>query len=90
MLFSLVFAYTELRSATYPLVYFSPRPPSLCALRFLTIFDLHLSIFWLSLTLLESTLVDLLVSVENKGLTDTLNPLDATLTKNIGGRSGYC
>jgi hypothetical protein len=64
------------------------RPPSLCALRFLTIFDLHLSIFWFSLTLLESILVDLLASVENKGLTEKLNPLHATLTKNIGGRGG--
>jgi len=57
--------------------------------RFLTIFDLRVSIFWFSLTLLESTLVDLLASVENKGLTENLNPLDATLTKNIGGRGGY-
>ena len=30
-----------------------------------------------------------LVSVENKELTGTLIPLDATLTKNIGGWPGY-
>jgi hypothetical protein len=29
--------------------------------------------------------VDLLVSAANKGLTGHLKPLDATLTKNIGG-----
>src|SRR5207244_13064425 len=33
---------------------------------------------------LESTLVDLLVSVENKGLTEKLSFLESTLTKNIG------
>jgi hypothetical protein len=35
---------------------------------------------------LESTLVNLLVSAENKGLTDKLSFLESTLTKNIGGR----
>ena len=39
--------------------------------------------------LLESTLTGPLASVENKELTETLTPLDATLTKNIGGRPGY-
>src|SRR6267143_2335094 len=34
---------------------------------------------------LETTLMDLLASVANKRLTAWLNPLDATLTKNIGG-----
>jgi len=52
----------------------------------LAIFNFRLAISRLPITLLESTLVDLLVSVENKGLTENLNPLDATLTKNIGGR----
>jgi hypothetical protein len=37
-------------------------------------------------TYLDSTLTSPLPSVENKGLTENLNPLDATLTKNIGGR----
>src|SRR5713226_501750 len=36
------------------------------------------------LTLLESTLAGVLVSVDSKGLTDMLTPLDATLTKNRG------
>ncbi len=40
------------------------------------------------LTLLESTLAGVLVSVDSKGLTDILTPLDATLTKNPGGRGG--
>src|SRR5713226_1109039 len=40
------------------------------------------------LTLLESTLVGVLVSVDSKGLTDMLTPLDATLTRNPGGRGG--
>ena len=35
--------------------------------------------------LLESTHTGPLASVENKELTETLTPLDATLTKNIGG-----
>jgi hypothetical protein len=39
--------------------------------------------------LLESTLTGPLASVENKELTETLTPLDATLMKNIGGRPGY-
>src|SRR5216684_5014181 len=34
---------------------------------------------------LEATLMDLLASVANKRLTTMLSPLDATLTKNIGG-----
>jgi hypothetical protein len=34
---------------------------------------------------LEATLMDLLASVANKRLTAWLNPLDATLTKSIGG-----
>jgi|SRR5712664_38588 len=34
---------------------------------------------------LEATLMDLLASVANKRLTTWLNPLEATLTKNIGG-----
>ena len=100
MLSSLVFVYTEPRPTVpilsrsvrtefrgtthHPRLLFA-RPPSLCALPFLTIFGLHLSTSWFSLTLLESTLVDLLVSAENKGLTGNLNPLDATLTKTWGG-----
>jgi hypothetical protein len=39
--------------------------------------------------LLESTLTGPLASVENKELTETITPLDATLTKNIGGWPGY-
>jgi hypothetical protein len=35
-------------------------------------------------TYLDSTLTSPLPSVENKGLTENLNPLDATLTKNMG------
>jgi hypothetical protein len=34
---------------------------------------------------LDSTLTGPLATVENKGLTENLNPLDTTLTKNIGG-----
>src|SRR6266403_57129 len=37
-------------------------------------------------TYLDATLTSPLASVENKGLTENLKPLDATLTKNIGGR----
>ena len=37
------------------------------------------------LTFLKSTLVEVLVSVDPKGLADMLNSLDATLTKNPGG-----
>jgi hypothetical protein len=33
--------------------------------------------------------VDLLVSVENKELTEKLSSLESTLTKNIGGRGCY-
>src|SRR5882724_11674281 len=40
-------------------------------------------------THLDITLTNPLASVENKGLTENLNPLDATLTKNIGGRGCY-
>jgi hypothetical protein len=39
------------------------------------------------LTLLESTLMDSLVSVENKGFTKTLSTLESALTKNRGGTS---
>jgi hypothetical protein len=35
-------------------------------------------------TYFDSTLTSPLPSVENKGLTENLNPLDATLTKNMG------
>ena len=42
-----------------------------------------------SVSSLFSTLTGPLASVENKELTETLTPLDATLTKNIGGRPGY-
>jgi hypothetical protein len=35
---------------------------------------------------LECALVSLLISVDSKALTVTLTPLDATLTKNTGGR----
>ncbi len=37
---------------------------------------------------LETTLMHLLASVANKRLTAWLSPLDATLTKNIGGKGG--
>ena len=49
--------------------------------------DSPLSLFHfpVSLSLLESTLVDLLVSVGNKGLTEKLSFLESTLTRNIGG-----
>jgi hypothetical protein len=42
----------------------------------------------LPLTYLESTLIKSSVSVANKELTGSLNPLDATLMKNrgVGGR----
>jgi glucosylceramidase len=40
------------------------------------------------LTLLKSTLAGVLASVDSNGLADMLNPLDATLTKNPGGRGG--
>jgi hypothetical protein len=38
----------------------------------------------LSVTPLSATLMDLLASVANKGLTAKLSPLDATLTRNEG------
>jgi hypothetical protein len=38
----------------------------------------------IGITRLESTLTGSLVSVENKELTETLTPLDATFTKNTG------
>jgi hypothetical protein len=50
----------------------------------------------LPLTLLESTLMDPLVSVENKELTERLSPAESTLTKAIiyltqwRGRAHYC
>ena len=40
-------------------------------------------------TYLDATLTNPLASAENKGLTESLNPLDATLTKNIGERGCY-
>ena len=43
----------------------------------------------MSVTYLDATLTGPLASVENKGLTENLNPLDATLTKNIGGCGCY-
>jgi hypothetical protein len=43
----------------------------------------------LALTYLESTLMKSPVSVENKGLTETLSHLESTLMKNIGGRGRY-
>jgi hypothetical protein len=44
----------------------------------------------ISLTSLESTLMDPLVSVENKGLTEKLSPAESTLTKNSGGGGEGC
>src|SRR6266403_1258655 len=41
-----------------------------------------------SLSLLESTLMEPLVSVANKELTGSPNPLESTLTKNRGGGGG--
>jgi hypothetical protein len=41
--------------------------------------------FMAGLTHLESTLIEVRASVDSKALTGTLSPLDATLTKNIGG-----
>ena len=38
---------------------------------------------------LESTLIGMSASVDSKPLTQTLSPLDATLTKNIGGWVRY-
>jgi len=43
----------------------------------------------LPVTYLDATLTNPLTSAENKGLTEDLNPLDATLTKNIGGGGCY-
>ena len=43
--------------------------------------------FMARLTHLESTLIEMRASVDSKPLTYTLSPLDATLTKNIGGGS---
>ena len=48
-------------------------------------FPVSLLHFPVSLSLLESTLVHSLVSVENKELTEKLNFLESTLTKNLGG-----
>src|SRR6266481_6979362 len=39
---------------------------------------------------LAATLMNSLASVANKRLTADLSPLDATLTKNMGGRGCYC
>ena len=44
---------------------------------------------FMRVTYLDATLTNPLASAENKGLTENLNPLDATLTKNIGGRGCY-
>src|SRR5712664_2078124 len=45
-----------------------------------------LSSRWIApVSLLKSTLVNSLASVENKGLIETLTPLESTLTKNRGG-----
>src|SRR6266852_5799886 len=43
--------------------------------------------FTAELTHLESTLIQMRASVDSKPLTETLSPLDATLTKNMGGGS---
>ena len=45
----------------------------------------ELAQFLCNVSPLEATLMDLLASVANKRLTVWLSPLDATLTKNIGG-----
>src|SRR6266404_4769667 len=45
-----------------------------------------LSTRWIAfVSLLKSTLANPLASVENKELTETLTPLESTLTKNTGG-----
>src|SRR5690349_19519447 len=53
----------------------SPTHPQLTA---------HYPLFTIFLTPLSATLIDHLVCVANTALTETLNPLDATLTKNRG------
>jgi len=94
MLFSPVFACPELRSVhTESRVPDSkpPPPPGSRPLAYSSppvIRDWNLQNF-MPVTYLDATLVGLLVSVENKGLTENLNPLDATLTKNIGGGGCY-
>src|SRR6267143_4958391 len=59
----------------------SPPPPSFRPQKWSEIAQ-----FLCSVSPLETTLMDLLASVANKRLTAWLNPLDATLTKNIGAR----
>jgi hypothetical protein len=44
----------------------------------------------IALSPLAATLIDLPASVANKRLTVSLNPLDATLTKNAGRGASYC
>src|SRR5260370_36756792 len=44
--------------------------------------------FWCNITSLESTFPQIPASVDSKPLTETLNPLDATLMKNSGEGSG--
>jgi len=44
--------------------------------------------FWCSASSLDATLPGTLVCVANKGLNETVSPLDATLTKNRGGGPG--
>jgi hypothetical protein len=41
--------------------------------------------FWCNITPLDATLLDFLVCVANKGLTEALTLLVATLTQNTGG-----
>ncbi len=51
----------------------------------------HSARFWCTLNPLDATLLSPLVCVANKGLAQYLSPLNATLTKNTGGRgSSYC
>jgi hypothetical protein len=44
--------------------------------------------FWCSASPLDATLPGTLVCGANKGLRETVNPLDATLTKNRGRTGG--
>ena len=46
--------------------------------------EAHAAQFWCNVSLLESTLVGSLVSVENERLVETLNILESTLAKNMG------
>ncbi len=63
----------------------APRPLLSNSLRSSCLIPLLSSSWIASVSLSKSTLVGSLASVENKGLTESLNPLDATLTKNRGG-----